>query len=90
MPENWYYVLTFIAVAVFVGDLFATVVVLRSDFYSPLQQRLQLALVWLVPVLGAACCASFASIHRRGASGPGRPFPKPDTFNLPGGEGNSL
>ncbi|WP_198088253.1 hypothetical protein [Variovorax sp. E3] len=76
--------------AVLIGNLYVTAVVLRCDFYSPLQQRLQLALVWLIPVLGAACCASFASIHRHGASGPDKPFPKPDSFDLPGGEGNSL
>ncbi len=90
MPGNWYYVLTCIAVAVLAGNLFATGVVLRSDFYSPLQRGLQLALVWLIPVLGAACCASFASIHRRGVPGPDKPFPKPDSFDLPGGEGSSL
>lgn len=90
LPGNWYYVLSCIAAAVLAGNLFATVVVLRSDFYSPLQQRLQLALVWLIPVLGAACCASFASIHGRAVPKPDERFPKPDTFDLPGGEGNSL
>lgn len=90
LPENWYYVLTCIALAVVAANLFATAVVMRSDFYSPLQRGLQLALVWLVPVVGAACCVSFASIHRRGVPGPAKPFPKPDSFGLPGGEGNSL
>ncbi|WP_395321477.1 hypothetical protein [Variovorax sp. UC74_104] len=90
MPENWYYVLTCIAVVVVICNLFATVVVLRSDFYSPFQQSLQLALVWLIPVVGAACCASFAFIHGRAVPVPGKPFPKPDSFDLPGGEGNSL
>jgi ABC-type enterochelin transport system permease subunit len=83
-------VLTCIALAVVAANLFATAVVMRSDFYSPLQRGLQLALVWLVPVAGAACCVSFASIHRREMPGPGKPLPKPDSFDLPGGEGNSL
>lgn len=90
MPTHVYFVLTFVAIAVLAGNLIATVVVWRSDFYSPLQRRLQLALVWLIPVIGAACCISFASLHKRPIPGPGKKFPEPDSFNLPGGEANSL
>lgn len=90
LPRHVYFVLAFIAIAVLAGNLTATVVVLRSDFYSPLQRRLQLALVWLIPVIGAACCASFASIHRRAVPKPDKRFPGPDSFDLPGGEANGL
>ena len=84
------YVLAAIAIAVLAGDLAATVVVLRSDFYSGPQRAWQLALVWLIPILGAACCLSFAAIHRRAIPKPSAAFPGSDTYNLPGGEANSL
>ena len=90
MPTHVYFVLTFVAIAVLAGNLIATVIVWRSDFYSPLQRRLQLALVWLIPVIGAACCTSFASLHKHPIPRPDKRFPEPDSFNLPGGEANSL
>lgn len=90
LPRHVYFVLAFIAIAVLAGNLIATVVVLRSGFYSPLQRRLQLALVWLIPVIGAACCISFASLHRRPIHKPDKKFPGPDSFNLPGGEANGF
>jgi hypothetical protein len=90
LPAHVYAVLVFIAVAVLIGNLIASFVVLRSDFYSPLQRGLQLLLVWLVPVIGAVCCASFASIHRREIPRPGAGFPGADSAHLPGGEANSL
>ncbi|WP_093208604.1 hypothetical protein [Variovorax sp. YR750] len=85
-----YYALIGTAVAVFVGNLITTVIVLRSDFYSPQQKGLQLALVWLIPVIGAACCVSFAAVHRRSIPSPQLRFPEGESFNLPGGEANSL
>lgn len=83
-----YFVFALVAIAVLAGNLIATVTILRSDFYSPRQRRLQLALVWLVPVIGAACCFSFASLHKRPIPRPGKSFPAPDSFQLPGGEAN--
>jgi hypothetical protein len=35
--------------------------VLRSPLLTPTQTRLQLALVWLLPVLGAVLCLAFAA-----------------------------
>jgi hypothetical protein len=83
-----YFVFALIAIAVLAGNLIATVTIWRSDFYSPLQRRLQLALVWLIPVIGAACCISFASLHKRPIHRPDKSFPAPDSFQLPGGESN--
>ncbi|MDQ0045696.1 hypothetical protein [Variovorax boronicumulans] len=83
-----YFVFAFVAIAVVAGNLIATVAMLRSDFYSPLQRRLQLALVWLIPVVGAACCISFASLHKRPIPRPDKNFPGPGFFQLPGGEAN--
>ncbi len=85
-----YFIFGFLAIGALAGNLIATVVILRSDFYSPLQRRLQLALVWLIPVIGAACCMSFASLHKRPIPRPDQSFPGPDSFQLPGGEANSL
>ena len=86
--RNVYFIFAFVAIAALAGNLIATVAILRSDFYSPLQRRLQLALVWLIPVIGAACCMSFASLHRRPILRPDKSFPGPDSFQLPGGEAN--
>ncbi|WPG41619.1 hypothetical protein [Variovorax sp. EBFNA2] len=88
LPRHTYVILAFIAIAVLAGNVMATVVVWRSDFYSPLQRKLQLALVWLIPVIGAACCISFASLHKRPIPKPEKRFPGPDSFQLPGGEAN--
>lgn len=88
MPRHTYFIFAFIAIAVLAGNLIATVAIWRSDFYSPLQRRLQLALVWLIPVIGAACCISFASLHKRPIPRPDKSFPGPDSFQLPGGEAN--
>jgi hypothetical protein len=40
---------------------FASWRVLRSPLLTPTQTRLQLALVWLLPVLGAVLCLAFAA-----------------------------
>jgi hypothetical protein len=40
-------------VTVLVIDLWATVTVVRSDMFEPLQKVMQISLVWLVPVFGA-------------------------------------
>ncbi|MDP9894989.1 hypothetical protein J2W32_003749 [Variovorax boronicumulans] len=90
LSEHLYFLLACIAIAVLAGNLIATVIVLRSDFYSSLQRGLQLVLVWLIPVVGAACCMSFAAIHKRAIPKPGKKFPPPDTFGLSGGEANGL
>lgn len=90
LSEHLYFLLACIATAVLAGNLIATVIVLRSDFYSSLQRRLQLVLVWLIPVVGAACCMSFAAIHKRAIPRAGKKFPQPDTFGLSGGEANGL
>jgi hypothetical protein len=90
LSEHLYFLLAGIATAVLAGNLIATVIVLRSDFYSSLQRGLQLVLVWLIPVVGAACCMSFAAIHKRAIPRPGKKFPQPDTFGLSGGEANGL
>ena len=90
LSEHLYFLLACIATAVLAGNLIATVIVLRSDFYSSLQRGLQLVLVWLIPVVGAACCMSFAAIHKRAIPRPGKKFPQSDTFGLSGGEANGL
>ncbi|MDQ7998185.1 MAG: hypothetical protein AAGC76_20265 [Luteibacter sp.] len=88
LSERVYFVLACIAAVVLTADVFASVVIWRSDFYSSRQRALQLVLVWLVPVVGAACCMSFAAIHKRAIPRPARKFPDPDSFGLPGGEAN--
>ena len=45
-------------------NIWATVAVLRASMYELRQKRLQLALVWLVPVLGALVVLTFVSSQR--------------------------
>ena len=42
------------------ANIFASVVILRVPMLSLSQRRLQLAFIWLVPLLGAVICAAFA------------------------------
>lgn len=46
-------------------NLAATRVVLRSGGFSPAQQRWQLALIWLVPIIGAVVCVHLAKTDAR-------------------------
>lgn len=47
--------------ALALGNIVASVAVLRVSVLSPSQRVLQLTLIWLVPVIGAIVCAAFAS-----------------------------
>ncbi len=51
-------------------NLFASRAVLRAPFSTPSQRRLQLALVWLLPAIGAVLCLVFAA-SQRGERRPG-------------------
>ena len=48
-------------------NLAATRVVLRRGGFSPAQRRWQLALIWLVPLIGAAVCVQLAKTDAREA-----------------------
>lgn len=50
------------------GNIVASVAVLRVSVLSPSQRVLQLALIWLVPVIGAVVCAAFASSQTFGST----------------------
>ena len=59
--------LTVLLVAVIaVINVFASAAVLRVAVFSPTQRVLQLALIWLVPMIGAVVCAAFASSQALG------------------------
>jgi hypothetical protein len=57
------------AVAAILAQAWITVRVLRSDLYTPLQRRLQVLFVWLVPIIGAAVV--YAALRHE--EGPGAP-----------------
>jgi len=63
-----------LAVLLLGTNIAATAVVLQSVVPTRLQRALQLALVWFVPLIGAAVCLIFAATDRearvRAASGP--------------------
>ena len=56
---------------VLIINAFASVVVLRVPVFSPLQRFLQIALVWLVPIIGAVICVAFAYSQSLGPASPG-------------------
>ena len=49
-----------VAVAALI-NIAASVVVLRVSIFSSSQRLLQLAFIWLVPIVGAVVCVAFAS-----------------------------
>jgi ACR3 family arsenite efflux pump ArsB len=49
-------IITALLLVVIAYQVYVTVRVVKSDQYSPTQRMLQIALVWLVPVVGAAIC----------------------------------
>jgi hypothetical protein len=53
-------ILLLVAVAALI-NIAASVVVLRVSAFSSSQRLLQLAFIWLVPIIGAAVCVAFAS-----------------------------
>lgn len=50
------------------GNIVASVAVLRVSALSPSQRALQVAVIWLVPVIGAVVCAAFASSQAPGST----------------------
>ena len=52
-------------------NLMASRAVLRAPLATPSQRRLQLALIWLLPAIGAVLCLVFTASQ----DGTGRPWP---------------
>ncbi|MDH5825004.1 hypothetical protein QFW77_18715 [Luteimonas sp. RD2P54] len=57
-------------------NAFASVAVLRDPVATGGRRTAQLAIVWLVPVVGAVVCAAVVSVHARDE----RPVPTPPPF----------
>jgi len=71
--------LVLVAALVAVGyPAYVTTLLVRSEALSPLQLRLQLVLVWLLPLVGAVICHWFFRLH--GA------YEKPRELKYPAGE----
>jgi uncharacterized membrane protein YgcG len=82
--------LTLLLVAVVILiNAFASVVVLRVPVFSSSQRLLQLALIWLVPVIGAVICTVFAYSQALGPTSPGTmdPLYLPSDGGAPEGSG---
>jgi hypothetical protein len=62
-------ILLFVAVVVLVNAV-ASVKVLRVRVFSRSQHLLQLAIIWLVPIIGAVICIAFASSQALGPAAP--------------------
>lgn len=62
-------ILLFVA-AVVIINVIASIAVLRVSVFSSPQRLLQLALIWLVPVIGAVVCMAFASSQALGPASP--------------------
>ncbi len=71
-------------------NAFASVVVLRVPVFSPSQRLLQIALIWLVPIIGAVICATFA--YSLGPASPGTmdPLYLPSDGGGPEGSGAGI
>ena len=63
--------LTMLVGIVLLLNVFASVVVLRAPVFSPLQRFLQIALIWLIPIIGAVICSAFAYSQALGPASPG-------------------
>jgi hypothetical protein len=79
------------AVAAFI-NVVASVVVLRVSVFSTSQRLLQLAFIWLVPVIGAVVCVEFASSQALGPASPSTidPLYLPSDGGAPDGPGIGL
>jgi hypothetical protein len=63
--------LTLLVIAIVVLlNAVASVVVLRVPVLSSSQRSLQLAFIWLVPIIGAVVCTAFAHSQSLGATSP--------------------
>ena len=62
--------LTLILASVVLFNLVASIAVLRTSAFSMPQRLLQLAVIWLLPVLGAVICGAFASSQGLGPASP--------------------
>jgi uncharacterized membrane protein YgcG len=60
-PGNSTALVTFAIAALVITNLIATRAVLRAGGLSIPQRAMQLAMVWLLPVVGAIVCIAFAS-----------------------------
>src|SRR5690606_21633423 len=63
--------LTLLVGIILLLNAFASVVVLRAPVFSPVQRFLQIALIWLVPIIGAVICSAFAYSQALGPASPG-------------------
>ena len=85
--------LTLLLVAVVVLiNVAASVAVLRVSVFAPSQRLLQLAIIWLVPVIGAVVCVAFASSQALGPASPSTidPLYLPSDGGAPDGPGVGL
>ena len=85
--------LTLVLVAVVaLINVAASVAVLRASAFAPSERSLQLALIWLVPVLGAIICMAFASSQALGPASPSTldPLYLPSDGGAPEGSGTGL
>ena len=64
--ENSVNVTLLVISAVILINVIMSIVVLRAASYSPKQRVLQLALIWVIPLVGAGICAAFASFQTDG------------------------
>lgn len=86
--EVWMELMLLLGAVLALGNIVASVAVLRVSVLSPSQRALQVALIWLVPVIGAVVCAAFASSQAAGStsSGTSDPFYLSSDGGVSGGQ----
>ena len=62
--------LTLILASLALFNLVASIAVLRTSAFATPQRLLQLAVIWLLPVLGAVICGAFVSSQGLGPASP--------------------
>lgn len=67
------------------GNILATVAVARTTVFTSSQRAIQIALIWLVPVIGFIVCLAFSAtqISESKASGPFAPLNSPADGSTP-------
>lgn len=56
---NWIFIAIFLAVLIVIANVAATYYIKSAPAYEPSQKKIQLIIVWLVPILGAAFFSYF-------------------------------
>jgi hypothetical protein len=73
----------FLLISVLAADIWVTIAVSRSVYYSRRQKKLQVCIVWLVPLVGALLVGVFLHSQRDNPMFDTRAYPEPSEKATP-------